>query len=61
MNFWKKNKKAKNQQRGQGMTEYILLLVVIVAIAGLFRNQIKSAIQGKMDSVSGEINNFNGN
>ena len=47
-------------ESGQGMTEYILLVVVVVAIAIIFKSKIKSAIDGKMDQLSGSIGNFTG-
>ncbi len=49
--FWK-------DESAQGMTEYILLVVVVVTLAYIFRNKIKTAIAGKMDDVSGGINDF---
>jgi hypothetical protein len=53
----KTTKKLLNQS-GQGMLEYVLILVIVLAIAGLFRNQIKSAIDGLVGKTSGEITNF---
>lgn len=49
--FWK-------DESAQGMTEYILLVVVVVTLAYVFRNKIKSAIGGKMNDVSSGINDF---
>ncbi len=57
VNKWLKNKKVSNQS-GQGMTEYILLVVVILAVAGIFRTQIKEAVDKKMGDVSGKIQGF---
>ncbi len=57
VNKWLKNKKVSNQS-GQGMTEYILLVVVILAVAGIFKDQIIGAVRGKMNTVSGKINDF---
>ncbi len=50
-NLWK-------DESGQGMTEYALLLVVIIAIAVIFKDKIKTAVSSKMDEVSGEITGF---
>jgi Flp pilus assembly pilin Flp len=50
-NFWA-------DESAQGMTEYILLLVVILAIAGLFRKQIEEAVKGKLTTVGGDIQGF---
>lgn len=50
-------KSLANNERGQGMVEYILLLVVVVGIVLIFRKSIVSTIQGKMDSLKGDIDN----
>jgi Flp pilus assembly pilin Flp len=50
-----------NDEGGQGMAEYVLLLVIIVAIVFAFKDKIKSAITTKMDSVGSDINGFNAN
>ncbi|PIU00378.1 MAG: hypothetical protein COT74_05455 [Bdellovibrionales bacterium CG10_big_fil_rev_8_21_14_0_10_45_34] len=52
-------RKPRNQ-RGQGATEYILLLVVIVAVLYAFKDKIKSVVSGKVDQVGSQINEFNG-
>jgi Flp pilus assembly pilin Flp len=46
-------------ESGQGATEYILLLVVVVAIAMLFKDQLFSIVKGKMEQISGSIGSFN--
>ena len=46
-------------ESAQGATEYILLLVVIVALFMAFKEQILGMIKQKMGSVSGKIMNFN--
>lgn len=61
MKLLKKNNRKKIQQAGQGMTEYILLLVVIVAVAMLFKGEIKKAVDSKMRDVGGSIQSFDGN
>ncbi len=50
---------AKNQ-RGQGATEYILLLLVVVAIAFMFKDKISTAVSGKLDQLSSDIGGFTG-
>jgi len=50
-NLWK-------DESGQGMTEYILLLVVIVAIAVLFGDNIKTAVESKITELGGQIQVF---
>lgn len=47
-------------ESAQGTSEYILLLVAIIAVAALFRNQIKEIISKKMGEVGSEIGSFNG-
>ena len=48
-------------ESAQGATEYILLLVVVLAIAGLFRERIMEAVSGRLDAVSNSLGNFNVN
>ena len=46
---------------GQGATEYILLLVVIVGLVVAFGPKIKSAVSNKADKVGADITDFTGN
>lgn len=48
-------------ESGAAATEYIFLLVIIVAIAAIFRDKIKEAVSAKVNSVAGEIQGFSGN
>lgn len=50
---------TKNEE-GQGATEYILLLVVVVAIAMIFKDKIQSTVKDKVTEVSGQIQGFTG-
>lgn len=50
-NLWK-------DESGQGATEYILLLVVVVALALLFRGKITEALSAKLEELGGAIGNF---
>lgn len=45
-------------ESGQGATEYILLLVVVVAIAMLFRDRITAIVTEKINQVGGAIGGF---
>lgn len=54
-------KKLIQDESGQGATEYILLLVVVVAIAMLFKEQIMGIVKGKISDISGAIGTFNVN
>ena len=50
-NLWK-------DESGQGATEYILLLVVIVALVTIFGDSIKTTLEGKISDVAGSISVF---
>ena len=51
-------KKLWNDESGQGATEYILLLVIVVAIALLFREQIQTVVQSKVEQLGQDIGGF---
>ena len=57
-NFKNLMKKLWQDESGQGATEYILLLVIVVAIALLFRNQIQQIVSGKISEIGGAIGQF---
>lgn len=52
-------KKLWKDESGQGATEYILLLVVVVAIALLFRGKIQTVVSEKLEELGGAIGGFN--
>lgn len=45
-------------EKGQGATEYILLLVIVVGVAMLFRGKIQEILSGKLEQLSGDIQGF---
>ena len=49
-----------NDESAQGATEYILLLVVVVAIGMVFKNQIMKAVNDKLGSLTSDIQGFKG-
>lgn len=51
--------KAKDQS-GQGMAEYVLLIVVVVGVAFMFKDKIKNMVSSKLDEVGGQFQEFNG-
>ena len=53
-NLWK-------NESGQGATEYVLLVVVVVALVVLFRDRITSALGEKLSQLAGDITGFTGN
>ena len=42
-----------NDESAQGATEYILLLVVVVAVVLMFKNQILTMMKGKLGEIQG--------
>jgi len=52
------SKRLFKNQAGQGATEYILLLVVVVAVVMLFQKQIKSVLSDKISNLGSSISNF---
>lgn len=55
----KRIKALVQDESAQGATEYILLLVVIVALMGIFKDKIISAVTGKVNDVGSKIGGFN--
>lgn len=53
-NLWK-------DESGQGATEYILLLVVVVALALMFRGRIEEIVSSKLSELQGAIGGFTTN
>jgi len=56
--IWLKNKKFLRNEKGQGMVEYILLLVVVIGLVAIFKNKIVETIKGKTDQVGTQMDNF---
>lgn len=48
-------KNLANNERGQGATEYILLLTVVVALVVMFGPTIKAKFKDKMDNLTGQM------
>ena len=51
-------KKLWQDESAQGATEYILMLVIVVGIAMLFKKQITQIITGKVDELGKSIEGF---
>lgn len=47
-----------NDESGQGATEYILLLVVVVGLALLFKDKIRETVTAKLAELNGSIQGF---
>jgi Flp pilus assembly pilin Flp len=45
-------------ESAQGATEYILMLVIVVGIAMMFKDKIMKVIGGKVDQLEGQIDGF---
>lgn len=54
------SKRLFKNQAGQGATEYILLLVVVVALVMMFKEQIKTAVGDKLGTLQQSIQGFSG-
>ncbi len=54
-------KKIWKDESAQGATEYILLLVVVVAVVLLFKGEIMKAVQGRLDALSSGMSSINPN
>lgn len=48
-------------ESAQGTSEYILLLVAIIAVAMLFKEEIKKIVSSKMQDIGGQIGSFGTN
>ncbi len=51
-------KRLWNDESAQGMTEYVLLAIVVVSLIIMFRGRIQEAIGGRLDNLSGGINSI---
>ena len=54
------SKNLLKNKSGQGATEYILLLVVVVALVVLFKDKIKTTMTDKINGLSDSIGQFSG-
>lgn len=48
-------KRLWNDESAQGATEYILILVAVVAVAILFRGRIQDFVEGKLGEIEGGL------
>ncbi len=51
-------KRKMKDQSGQGTAEYVLLIAIVVALVFAFRDRIRSAVQGQIESVGSQIEGF---
>ncbi len=51
------SKNLLKKESGQGATEYILLLVVVVALVFMFKGKIKEQMDGAMSKLSSDMGN----
>lgn len=56
--LFKFSRRKAKEQSGQGMAEYVLLIVVVVGVAFIFKDRIKGMVSNKLDSVSSEFQGF---
>lgn len=50
--------KTLKDNKGQGMVEYILLLVVVVGLVMVFRGQISQTVKDKISTLGNDISGF---
>lgn len=55
--FKKFSGKLLKNQSGQGATEYILLLVVVVSLVVIFKDQIRQTVSDKVSELKTQIGN----
>lgn len=61
MNSFKKySKRLLKNQKGQGMVEYVLLLVIVVGLIMLFKGQIRDTVSTKIEDLKGMISGVSG-
>lgn len=54
-------KNLAKDESGQGATEYILLLVVVVGLAMVFKGKIMEVVNAKLEEIGGSIGGFTSN
>lgn len=47
-----------NDEDGQGMAEYVLLIVVVLSVAFIFKDKIKGMVDKKLGEVQGSMDSF---
>ena len=58
MNFINKIKKNVNDESGMGVIEIVLIILVLVGLALVFKGQISGVADGVYESISEQIVNF---
>lgn len=53
-------KRMAKDESGQGATEYILLVVVVVGLVMMFGPRVKTALSNKVGEIEGKIGGFTG-
>ena len=53
--FKKLSKRFLKNERGQGMVEYILLLVIVVAVVTIFKKPLMDMVGGKIEDLKGAV------
>lgn len=47
-----------NDEEGQGMAEYVLLIVVVLTVAFMFKDRIKQMVGDKLGEVESSMGSF---
>lgn len=48
-----------SDESAQGATEYILILVAVVTVAFIFKNQLKGFVDDRLKALGGGLSDFN--
>lgn len=51
-------KRLRKEERGMGVIEIVLIILVLVGLALVFKNQISGVANGVYDSIKSQVNSF---
>lgn len=51
-------KRLEKEERGMGVIEIVLIILVLVGLALVFKNQISGVANGVYDSIKSQVNSF---
>ena len=51
-------KRLRKEEKGMGVIEIVLIILVLVGLARVFKNQISGVANGVYDSIKSQVNSF---
>lgn len=51
-------KRLRKEEKGMGVIEIVLIILVLVGLALVFKNQISGVANGVYDSIKSQVNSF---